>query len=350
MKSKSFLFAAAVLFLCTWPALGTIYFDDGGTHDIDYDIDYVYVDWETPDMYTTVNWLDGARTEGAVACENSRINVSGGHLDDLDTYDSSQANISSGDVEYLCSFDSSRVNVSGGWIYSGIESYNSSQVNFSGGRIGGIYYGGMEFLGMISSYDSSQVNISGGLLLGFISCTDSSQVNISGGSICDDLYCNGSSRLNISGGAIHSINSYQSSHVDISGGEIGWFSSFESSQVNISGGLIYTIQSRDSSQVNIFGGLIDGNLRIGDSSNIRIFGYDFAIDGQPFGYGELTSIYGGWYVDEPLRHLTGTLLNGDLIDNDFYIGEDARMVLIPEPATLLLLGLGGLLSLCRRRN
>ena len=66
------------------------------------------------------------------------------------------------------------------------------------------------------------------------------------------------------------------------------------------------------------------------------------------GYGELASIFGGKYQDEPLRHLTGMLNSGDLLDNDFYIGYDAKIVLAPEPATLLLVGLGGLMF--RRRK
>ncbi len=83
---------------------------------------------------------------------------------------------------------------------------------------------------------------------------------------------------------------------------------------------------------------------------IQIFGFDFAVDGQPFGYGELSSILGGWPSDEPLRHLTGTLLSGELFDNDFRIGYDAKIVLIPEPASAVILGLGSLFFALRRRH
>ena len=40
-----------------------------------------------------------------------------------------------------------------------------------------------------------------------------------------------------------------------------------------------------------------------------------------------------------LRHLAGTLDNCNLIDNNFRIGYDVKIVLIPESSNLLLLGL-----------
>jgi len=73
---------------------------------------------------------------------------------------------------------------------------------------------------------------------------------------------------------------------------------------------------------------------------MQIFGSDFAVDGEPFGYGELTSILGGDPGYEPHRRLTGTLASGELFNNQFKIGYDARIVLIPEPATMALLGIG----------
>ncbi len=214
MGNKFLLVLEVVLFLCVCPAFGAIHFRDGLTHDIYYEIDEdVWVDHETPEMYTTVNWLDGANTSFIFGHENSKINILGGSV-------------------YL------------------------------------------------------------------LGCIDSCQVNISGGSITFVLSSGGSSRVDISGGSIGSIG--------------GW-------------------------------------LELWEQSMIQIFGYDFAVDGMPFGYGELTSIYGGDPWGEPLRHLTGTLQSGELIDNDFYIGHDARIVLIPEPATLLLLGLGSLALLKKRK-
>jgi len=264
-------FMALVLFLCACPAIGTIYLNDGGIHDIDYKIeDSLWVDYGTPGLYTTVNWLDGGKISDA-----------------------------------LCGYKNSRISISGGTVRN------------------------------LNSWDSSQVDVSGGSIYAYLVSCDSSQVDIFGGSICE-LCSYHSSQVDISGGSISEFGSYDSSHVKISGGSISgeWLRSYDTSQVDISGGSIG----------------VDALFELCDESMVQIFGYDFAVDGQPVGYGELTSIHGGHPYNEPLRHLTGTLLSGEFIDKDFRIGHDAKIVLtIPEPATVLLLGLGGLALRKRRR-
>jgi hypothetical protein len=84
------------------------------------------------------------------------------------------------------------------------------------------------------------------------------------------------------------------------------------------------------------------------NAKLTIHGSDFAIDGTPFGFGEITSILGSDCGDEPSRRLTGTLANGDIINSQFQIGNSASIVLVPEPATLLLLGLGAVIMKRKR--
>jgi len=275
-----------VLFMCACPALGVVEFKDGLTHDIDYAIeDNVWVDLGAPWMHTTVNWQDG------------------GSIDD---------------PYYLRGYEHSRINVSGGSIFV-LSSYDFSQVDISGGSIN-----------ILGSLGSSHVNISGGEIYNNLECYQSSQVDISCGSISHYLNTYDSSQLNISGGVTVRLACWESSHVNISGGEIGNY-------------LFYTY---DNSQVNISGGEI-GDLTLLSESKIQIFGSDFAVDGQSVGYGELASIFGGSYYHEPFRYLTGTLSSGEPINCLFLIGNDARIVLVPEPATILLLGLG---ALCFRKH
>ncbi len=187
-----------------------IEFKDSGTHDIDYTIDNdVYVDYQTPDMYTTVNLLPGGRLHYPFTFEgyeNSRINILGGSTNYLGIYDSSQIDISSG-------------RIIGEWWQE-----ESGEIVWHEG--------------LLESYDSSQVNIHGGLLE-LLYSYDSSQVNISGGEIDYTLESCGSSLVNVSGGDIDTLISYDSSRVNISGGEIDYtLESYGSSLVNVSGGLI----------------------------------------------------------------------------------------------------------------
>lgn len=147
------------------------------------------------------------------------------------------------------------------------------------------------------------------------------------------------------------LEPYGDSRLNIIGaysGRLG-LRAFDRSQVEISAGWMGDyLQAWDDTRINIFGGTLLNELVSDDSAILTIHGSNFAVDGQPFGYGELTSILGGYSYDDPVRYLTGTLANGEAIDNDFYIGNNASIVLIPEPATLLLFGLSALM-LRRRR-
>ena len=118
--------------------------------------------------------------------------------------------------------------------------------------------------------------------------------------------------------------------VTISGGSIGSF-------VEINGG----------SQITISGGYIGGEIWAGDGSGgdngmITFVGSDFAINGNPIAYGQY------FISDYASGHLAGILADGSLLDNDFYIGGNSSIVLTPEPSTLLLFGLGGMLLIKRR--
>ncbi len=154
--------------------------------------------------------------------------------------------------------------------------------------------------------------------------------------------------INMSGGLIGSLWAHDNSQVTISGGAIEeGFRAGGNSQVTISGGWLSYLDAYGSSQVTVSGGLLGGEIQLEGNAIVTIEGSDFAVDGIDVGYIELFSIGGRF---EPYRRLTGTLLNGDSLDSDFRIGNSAKIVLIPEPAMLLLLGFGGMAFVRRRRQ
>ena len=245
------LFAFVLLLSLAGTTHGIVYFDDGGTHDIDYVInDTVWVDSLLPGRGTTVNLLDGGTVDSGYylhSWEDSAVNVQGGYIHDLNTRDRSTLNVSGGLIMNCEAFDNSLITVTNGSVYS-----------------------------LKSSSSESSISVSGGLLTQ-ASAQQGGNVTISGGLQSDRFFC-----------------------------------------------------------------FADGT--------ITVEGYGFAIDGNPVGFGELGTILGGDWNDEPARRLTGALISSEPIDLDLYIGNTGRIVLIPEPVVLSLLIMGGLVMLRRRRK
>ena len=178
-------------------------------------------------------------------------------------------------------------------------------------------------------------------------------INLLDGGSTGSFYNIMASRINISGGSIGgSLGAYDRSQVHISGGSIGRsLVANDTSQVHISGGSIDYLHLYESSRVDIYGGSIAENLDnylfpAGQLTNLAILtihGSDFTVNGVAFGYGELFGPGGGYSPPGNGYQITGMLVSGELIDNYYYIGYNAKIILIPEPATLLLLGFGAVI-------
>ncbi len=285
MKASLRISMCVMVAVVSSQARGLIQYNDGGTYNISTTVnDDVWVDWEAPEKGTTVNVLSGGNIPSPYKLQvfqDSRLNISDGSAYHLDAHDNSQVTVSSsGQVKsYLYAYDDSQVIMSGGTINRILHAYDSSQVTMSGGWIGDA----------LISYGNSEVTMSGGVLNNALDSFGSSRVTITGGTIGNDLY------------------------------------------------------TLDSSRVTITGGTIGNDLFLGNDSILTIKGYDFAIDGIPVDFGNISSMLGGHFDNEPYRRLTGTLLSGDALNNQFRIGNTAQITLIPEPATLLMLSLGGLM-------
>ncbi len=133
----------------------------------------------------------------------------------------------------------------------------------------------------------------------------------------------------LDGANLLGVSSYEDSIINMSGGIGFMYIANENSVINISGGLTYFVESYDNSRVNISGGSEILLLWTADNSTVTIFGTHFN-----YGLGPIPNDSG---------RLTGMLQNGDPLDVDFVRFDNASIVLVPEPATLLLLGLGGLM-------
>jgi len=176
---------------------------------------------------------------------------------------------------------------------------------------------------------------------------------LAGGSIYFPMTTNGynDGRLNIFAGArVFSLYTHDSFKVTMSGGEVPLvLDAYDSSQIIISGGTVSRLYARDSSKAIMSGGIIKTDMVLTTNAELTLDGSNFAVDGNPVGFGEITSLLGGDYSNEPYRTLTGTLANGDILNSPFRIGDYASITLVPEPCTLLLLGLGAAIVSRRRR-
>jgi len=220
------------------------------------------------------------------------------------------------------------------WVDYGAPGMETTFNLLSGGSITGTYE--------LEGYEDGHINISGGMLNDDLLAWNNCHVDFFGGVIGASLAANDNSQVVFSSGATANVLSARdNSQVTFSGGTIVYnLLAFNDSRVTISGGLISgtneTLWVHGNSKTIVSGGTIAGNITLQNQSCIEFIGTDFAIDGIPFGYGEydVNSISGNYGT------LTGTLSNGDYLNNKLVFYDDSSIILVPEPYTLLLLGFG----------
>ena len=147
----------------------------------------------------------------------------------------------------------------------------------------------------------------------------------------------------LAGAETDDVAVFQNSRFEMIAGEIedGTLSLHDHGQAELSGGRVSDDSMRisDFSRLIITGGDIGPGFMSYGNSEVFIHGSNFQIDGVPVGYGPLPV---------PMGNLTGDLLDGQ-IQCSFAIFDDSSVTLVPEPASLGLLAVGGVSLILRRK-
>jgi hypothetical protein len=251
------------------------------------------------------------------------------HHENGTLYDTSSASIiapnypqTNGFVDNLHAYNSSSVNISDNGEAGSLYAYNSSTVNISDfGKVKHLY-----------AYNSSSVKTLPRVFIDYLDAYDSSSVNIRNDWI----------------GNVGLLNAHDSSSVDIIGPGMGILNAYDSSSANISeGGYVFQIYAYNSSSVNVFSGGEEYmvfppmvSLYAFDSSTVKLYGQDFQL-------GAGLSLDGKRILGTGL--LSGEWMNGRPWKMNIAGNDPSATILVPEPATVALLGIGGLVFLRRRR-
>lgn len=233
--------------------------------------------------------------------------VDGGSIDSIYAFNKSSVTVNGGSITYLlCMRYNSIATVNNGFVESLAAQYNST-TTVNGGTIK-----------LLSTNHTSTTIIDNGLISNNIQTHDSSEVTVSGGTVNNYIHAYDNSTITISGGATNN-----------------------------------TIISHDSGIINIMGGTINSYFRAYDGT-IYLYGNNFSVNNTALSFGDDLRDYGtlgssGYWLSGPV---TGILQDGSLLDTRFSIwaDSDAQIIIIPEPATVLLLGSGGLFIRKKRRR
>ena len=194
-----------------------------------------------------------------------------------------------------------------------------------------LFFGASSVVAALVEFEDGRTHYINYRINGDVHVDSGTTVNlVSGGNITGTLSVYDGGRLNVSGGIVqNSLNAWGNSIVTVTGGNIDGY-----------------LQACGASTILYSGGQVQENFEMWGYGRLIVSGKNFAIDGNPVVFGEYTCP--GANCD---GLLTGQLISGENFANEFWIhGYLSKLILVPEPATLLFLGFGGMALLCKRRQ
>lgn len=211
-------------------------------------------------------------------------------------------------VDYQKPGMTTTLNIIPGGKISRLTAYEDSIIKIKGGAIS-YSLSNMTDSGSLLAHGRSQIIMENGSVNKYFDVSDNSSAIIYGGSIGNRLDVSGGARATVYNAVISRLGATQSGNIEFWDGSVSW------------------------------------QIYAGHSATITLHGTDFTLDGIPIGQTTITSIYNGLYYNEPVRRLVGHTRTGGTIAADLYIGGSAKVIIasIPEPCTLLLLAVGGML-------
>lgn len=177
---------------------------------------------------------------------------------------------------------------------------------------------------------------------------DEASVIDMGGGVVDELLTFAFSTADIGGGLIQKLEALDASTINISGGEVWDLSAYDQSEISITSGEVAWLYVSAGSEATVVNGEV-GNLWAEGSSTVDIIGYDLSYEPY-FSYDSTRQMWEGqltgyWQSEVPVPFSITTWDEGTY--DQMVLHDLGPLPGIPEPGTLLLLGLG-MLALRRR--
>ncbi|MHC4075280.1 MAG: hypothetical protein ACYSRR_03890 [Planctomycetota bacterium] len=271
-------------------------------------------------------------TSGVVSADIVYIDDGGNHtIDDL-TYQNDDVWLDS----VISNNPGTHVDLKdGGVVGDHLGAFNNSTITMTGGTAETLF-----------AKDNSSITMTGGSTYNDFKVLDNAEGIMTDGSVGRYLWASGNAIIHMTGGSIGQLlYASESGKIIMTGGEVVGLGD---------------IVTRDNSIIIMSGGSADRDLRAENNSTIYLDGTGFEIGGQALSYGDKLSDFGTLFDEGGENEyyggiVTGTLADGTFLNNNFIIRNTgdyagtADIIIAPEPCSLVLLALGGLL-LHRRKH